>query len=146
MGSIAHILLRGGEFMSCGDIIAIFALFISAVGVFVSVIIYLNTVNHQKKILTIQEFSKIRERYPDVSPNVTSDDNRLEYLKDMERFCVGIHNNIYDIEIVRDMSGHRLIKQYDSYMKDFVQSRRKISSTFLAYERYEETIEKLKKS
>ena len=132
--------------MSCGDIIAIFAAFISAVGVFVSAIIYLNTVNRQKKILTIQEFSKIRERYPDVSPNVASNDDRLEYLKEMERFCVGINNKIYDIEIVRDMSGHLLVKQYDSYMKDLVQSRRELRSKFSAYERYEETIEKLKKS
>ena len=77
---------------------------------------------------------------------MASNDDRLEYLKEMERFCVGINNKIYDIEIVRDMSGHLLVKQYDSYMKDLVQSRRELRSKFSAYERYEETIEKLKKS
>lgn len=131
--------------MSCGDIIAIFASFISAVGVFVSVIIYLNTVNNKKKILTIQEFSKIREKYPNMSSKYANNNERLEYLKEMERFFVGIHYKIYDIEIVKDMSGHLLVKQYDSYMKDLVQSRRELKSKFSAYEQYEETIKKIRK-
>lgn len=128
--------------MSCGDISAIL---ISAVGILFSLITCCKTVNREKKILTIQEFSKIREKYPNMSSKYANNNERLEYLKEMERFCVGIHYKIYDIEIVKDMSGHLLVKQYDSYMKDLVQSRRELRSKFSAYEQYEETIKKIRK-
>ena len=131
--------------MSCDNVIAIIAIVVSVCGVFVSAIIYLHTVNREKKILTIKEFMKIREKYPNLSSEHVTDEVRLEYLKEMERFCVGIFNNIYDIKIITDMSGHLLVKQYDSYMKDFMLSRRKNKSETWKYKRYEETIQKIKK-
>ena len=132
--------------MNCEEIVSIVAIVISVCGIFISAVIYLHTVNREKKILTIKEFSKIREKYPNVSPNCASDTDRLEYLKEIERFCVGIHHKIFDIQIITDMSGHYLVKQYDSHMKDFMLSRRKSESETWKYNRYEETIKIIKKN
>ena len=131
--------------MSCDNVIAIIAIVVSVCGVFVSAIIYLHTVNREKKILTIKEFLKIREKYPNLSSDYVTDEVRLDYLKEMERFCVGVDNNIYDLKIITDMSGHLLVKQYDSYMEDFILSRRKGESEHWKYNRYEDTIKKIKK-
>jgi len=130
--------------MSCEEIVAIIAIVVSACGILISAVVYLHTVNREKKILTIKEFSRIREKYPNVSPDNVSDDVRLEYLKEIERFCVGIHHKIYDIQIIADMSGHFLVKQYDSHMEEFMLSRRKSESETWKYKRYEETIRIIK--
>ncbi len=62
MGSIAHILLRGGgEFMSCGDISAIL---ISAVGILFSLITYCKTVNREKRFLQHKNFQKLEKGIP----------------------------------------------------------------------------------
>ena len=61
----------------------------------------------------------------------------------MELFCVGISEGIYDLDIVRKMSGNMLVKQYDKYMRSFMLTKRKHKKS---YENYEKVMEKLKNS
>lgn len=134
--------------MSCGDYIALLAVFINIVGILVSAAIYAKTVKREQKIITLNEFSRIREQYPNLSPkapNPVSDSERKNYLREMERFCVGVNSNVYDFHIIRKMSGHLLIKQYDSYLLEFLTDLRSQSDEDWKYCQYEEFINKLKK-
>ena len=83
-----------------------------------------------------------------MSPNAnsaTTDKDRLDYLKEMERFCTGINNNIYDLNIISQMSGNLLITQYDHYMRDIINKRREPIYGEWKYIQYEKVINKLKK-
>ena len=53
------------------------------------------------------------------------DHQKLEYLNELEYFSVGVNQKIYDIDVVIKMSGHRLIRQYDNWMRSFIDDRRK---------------------
>ncbi len=132
--------------MSCETIIAFITLGINTVGIFFSVLIYHHTVKKERKINTINEFSKIRDRFPNMSPlakNPVSDEDRLEYLKEMERFSVGVNNKIYDLKILQKTSGHLLINQYNNYLRDLINNRRHKDSETWKYCEYEELISKL---
>lgn len=117
----------------------------------IAVLTYRNSVERQKKQDTIREFSKIREKYPNLSPkahNPVSDDVRIEYLKEMERFCTGVLIKLYDIHVVDKMVGSMLITQYDSYMKDFIDKRKnktiQKANPNDIYKQYKGVIENLK--
>lgn len=47
------------------------------------------------------------------------------------------------MDIVRKMSGHMLVRQYDKYMRNFMLTKRKHKKS---YENYEKVMEKLKRS
>jgi len=82
-----------------------------------------------------------------MSPNAnsaTTDKERLDYLKEMERFCTGVNNKIYDLNIISQMSGNLLIKQYDHYMYDIINQRRESIYEEWKYIQYEKVIRKLK--
>lgn len=53
-----------------------------------------------------------------------SDDVRVEYLKEMERFCTGVNIGLYDIHVVDKIAGTMLITQYDKYLKAFIGNRK----------------------
>lgn len=116
-----------------------------------SAITYHNSVSRNRKIETLKELSLIRERYPNVSPNAPNpvdEATRTEYLKAMERFCTGVNLNLYDIEVVKNISGQMLVKQYKDYMGSFVAEKREKSKTIPPedlYCQYEAVIKKLKK-
>ena len=65
--------------------------------------------------------------------------NELEYL------AIGISKKIYDIEIVYNMSGSRLIDQYDTWARSFIKQRKtKYPEKRKIYSDYEEMIKSLK--
>lgn len=129
---------------------AIVAAVAAVAGVFVSAITYRNSVSRNRKIETLKEFSSIRERYPNVSPDApqpVNDATRTEYLKAMERFCTGVNLGLYDIEVVKNISGQMLVTQYENYMGNFVAEKREKSKTIPPedlYCQYEDVIKKLK--
>lgn len=132
--------------MTVGDYVAIIALIINITGVLTTVGIYSHTVKQNRKLITITDFSKIREKYPNVSPKAicpVSDEERLKYLREMERFCTGVNSKIYDFDTINQTSGHLLIKQYDDYMRDIINQRRKSADETWKYFQYEEVIKKL---
>lgn len=93
----------------------------------IAVLTYRSSVRRQKKQDTIREFSAIREKYPNLSPksySPVSDDVRVEYLKEMERFCTGVNIGLYDIHVVDKIAGTMLITQYDKYLKAFIGNRK----------------------
>lgn len=91
----------------------------AVIGAIISVSVYGNTVKREKKILTIETFSKIREKYK----KEISENDRTKFLKEMEFFCVGINEGIYDINIIKKMSGKLLLEQYDG-MKPYIKERK----------------------
>lgn len=129
---------------------------VSAIGTvsaaIIAVLTYRASVKRQRKQDTIREFSAIREEYPNLSPkapNPVSDEERIKYLKEMERFCTGVNVGLYDICVVNKMAGAMLITQYDSYMKGLIQGRKKRTKQNAdendIYSEYTEFIERLRK-
>ncbi len=107
-------------------------------------------VNRDRKMNTIKHLSEIRIKYPNITDSRLKhlakgkgENIRLQYLNEMEFFCVGISEGIYDLDIVRKMSGNMLVKQYDKYMRNFMLTKRKHKKS---YENYEKVMEKLKNS
>lgn len=107
-------------------------------------------VNRDRKMNTIKHLREIRMKYPNITDsklkhlaNEKVKNIRLQYLNEMEFFCVGISEGIYDLDIVRKMSGNMLVKQYDKYMRSFMLTKRKHKKS---YENYEKVMEKLKNS
>lgn len=113
---------------------------VPVISAIITVRIYRHTVNRESKILTLEHLSQIREKYPNKVPAR----QRLEYLRDMEFFCTGINEGIYDIRIVKKMSGRRLLRQYDSYMRNYITLRRKASTSDESWMEYECVMEKLR--
>ena len=130
---------------------------LSAVGTIlaaaIALVTYRNTVNRKKNLDTIQMFSAIREKYPDLSQtnsnvisNLPLDQDRLTYLKEMERFCTGINCKLYNVRIIDIMAGKMLITQYKDYMQEEIRNRRKRSRNAHPqdlYREYERMIQKL---
>ncbi|MFT3952741.1 MAG: hypothetical protein QM689_12535 [Oscillospiraceae bacterium] len=103
-------------FTTIGSIATVF-------GVLATVCTYRSSTIRQSKLATIEEYTRIRDKYPNLSPkaSVTVDDaTRLDYIKEMERFCTGINLKIYDIKTLNKMSGARLTTQYE-YLKDLIE-------------------------
>ena len=127
------------------QILSILAELAAVIGAVISVFVYYDTVKRERKITTLQAYAELRDKYP---PNIETldDDQKLAYLKDLEFFCTGINEGVYDIHILKKMCGKRLIRQYDNVMKAFVEHRREISATgSKAWIEYEKTVLRLKK-
>lgn len=129
---------------------------IGAVGTILAAIIavltYRSSVKRQKKQDTIREFSRIREKYPNLSskaPNPVLDEERIKYLKEMERFCTGVNIGLYDIHVVDKMAGTMLITQYDNYMDRLIKERKdktiQNANPDNIYYEYADLIKKLRK-
>lgn len=127
------------------EIVSFLADLAAVAGALVSVGVYYDTVNRDRKISTIAKYSELREKFP-ANIEDLDEDGKLAYLKELEFFCTGINERVYDLRILRKMCGKRLIRQYDSVMKDFVEERRRVSQTASrAWTEYETTILHLKK-
>lgn len=127
------------------EIVSFLADLAAVAGALVSVGVYYDTVNRDRKISTIAKYSELREKFP-ANIEDLDEDGKLAYLKELEFFCTGINERVYDLRILRKMCGKRLIRQYDSVMKDFVEERRRVSQTASrAWTEYEATILHLKK-
>lgn len=127
---------------------------VGAVGTVFAAIIaawtYRSSVKRQRKQDTIREFSAIREKYPNLSPkahNPVSDEVRIAYLKEMERFCTGVNIGLYDIHVVERMAGTMLTTQYDNYLDALVKERKKTVQNANAddiYREYKEFIKQIR--
>lgn len=117
---------------------------LAAVGSFVgSLVVYKRSVNRECKLETLRKLTELRMKYP--SMDEISYDDRLDYIKELEFFAIGINQKIYDLEIVNKMSGSRLISQYDIALEEIVKQRRKGKEESTAYIGYEQMIEQLRK-
>lgn len=90
---------------------------ISIVSVVISVKTYYDNYNKQKKIDTLNLLSEIRVEYP--SFNTLSNERKLEYMQKMEFLALGVHEGIYDIDIVKKMSRKRLLSQYEEVIAKY---------------------------
>ena len=90
---------------------------ISIVSVVISVKTYYDNLNKQRKIDTLNVLSSIRVEYP--SFNMLSNERKLEYMQKMEFLALGVHEGIYDIDIVKKMSRKRLLSQYEEVVAKY---------------------------
>lgn len=108
-------------------------------GALIAAYVYWHTVRRDKKIETIKKLSELRDKYP----QKVSNDDILNYLRDMEYFCTGINEGIYDLKIVKKMSGKRLLRQYDEYIQATIAARREQRDSEIIWKEYEEVMQKL---
>ena len=96
------------------------------IGIITSIVVSATThhaiLKRDKKINTIRELGLIRNAYPTMRKKGASE--KVAYLRAMEFFCLGVLEDVFDLEIVIKMSGHFLKKQYQEYMRDFAFSKR----------------------
>ena len=117
---------------------------LAAVGSFVgSIIVYKRSVNRECKLETLRKLTELRMKYP--SMEEISNNDKLDYIKELEFFATGINQKIYDIKIVTKMSGSRLISQYEIAFEEIVKQIRNGKEDSTAYIEYEQMIEQLRK-
>lgn len=110
--------------------------------VIASVWVHRSTLRRSKKLETIKKLSKLRDDYPELDE--LTYEEKFNYLKELEFFCTGINEKIYDIHILKKMSGKLFLSQYRNVMRDFIAERRSQSSTAKnAWKEYEAVIMKL---
>lgn len=93
----------------------------------IAVITYRDSVIRACKLETIKEFSRIRMKYPNMSRKAKepgSEEIVTAYLRELERFCTGVLEGVYDIDIVATIAGSLLVSQYDDFMKKLIEKRR----------------------
>ena len=105
------------------DVVEIAANIAAVAGSVISACVFKHSIKRERQILTIKTFSKFRQKFPKEIVKM-SNDERKDYLREIEFFCLGINNKIYDFDTLRKMSGKRLLSQYKK-MKYFVNIRRK---------------------
>ena len=123
--------------------VEIIAIIVAVMGVIVSALIYAHTVRRERKLDTMREFSRIREKFPEVLQLDSQEKEIMQYLTEMERFCTGVNLNLYDWKIINKMSGNRLISQYRGFTKEFIKSRPDLSDGSRPYSEYTTLMEKL---
>lgn len=115
----------------------------AAVAIIISIALYRHGLNRERRTDTLKSLSEIRRQY--FNTKTLDDKEKLKYLNELEYFATGINEKIYDIRIVKKMSGSRLIKQYDNWAADFIQVRKSQFGNNRAYLEYENMIKRLKK-
>ena len=115
----------------------------ATVAIMVSIILYRHGLNRERRTDTLKSLARIRRQYFNTK-NLDSK-QKLKYLNELEYFATGVNEKIYDIKIVKKMSGSRLIKQYDNWAADFIKDRKKSSENSRTYYEYEKMIKKLKR-
>ena len=127
------------------EIISFLADLAAVVGALISVLVYYDTVSRDRKASTIDHYAELRDKYPQLIEEFT-EEQKFAYLKDLEFFCTGINEGIYDLRVLKRMCGKRLIRQYDNVMHAYIEQRRQQSATGKkAWVEYEKTILRLKK-
>ena len=93
------------------DICQIVTAIVAVAGFILSVFVYKNTLNRERRLDTLRTLSELRVKYPNTER--MSEEKSSEYIKALEFFATGVNQEIYDIKIVKKMSGNRLVKQYN---------------------------------
>lgn len=94
----------------------------AVVAIIISIMLYRHGLKRERKTDTLRVFSEIRKKY--YNTKTLDEKEKLMYLNELEYFATGVNENIYDIRIVKKISGGRLIKQYENWIADFIQIRR----------------------
>ena len=123
------------------EVISIIADLAAIGSLIVAVCVHRQIVSRDCKRETIAEFNKIRDKYHDINYS-SSDEEKKAYLTELERFCVGINQGIYDLDILAKMSKTLLLSQY-AYLKNFVTERRDALDQETAYSEYVVIMKKL---
>ena len=128
----------------CTSIAEIVSALAAVIALMITVLIYWHGLRREIKLDTIRAFSEIRKKY--YTTRSLNTHQKLEYLNDLEFFAIGVDKKVYDINIVAQMSGHRLIWQYDNWIKAFIDERNeKHSSSHKAYSDLEQMMNKIEK-
>ena len=115
----------------------------AAIAIIISIALYKHGLNRERRTDPLKSLSEIRRHYSNT--NALDDKEKLKYLNELEYFASGVNEKIYDIRIVKRMSGSILIKQYEKWGADFIQVRRNQFGHNKAYLEYEKMINRLKK-
>lgn len=75
----------------------------AAVAVVISIAIYRHGLNRERRTDTLKNLSEIRRQY--FNTKTLDDKEKLKYLNELEYFATGVNEKIYDIKIVKKMSG-----------------------------------------
>lgn len=109
------------------------------IGAIISVCTYRHSVRKEARLSTMKAYSKIRSKYLDE----ISKKEIKGYLREMEFFCLGINNKVYDFKTLRRMSGRRLYKQYQNQIKPYIELRRTKDTAKNSWYEYERVMRKL---
>lgn len=125
------------------SIIELASIFISVLALAFSIYTYLHGLNRERTLDTINAFSAIRLKY--YRWDDLNNEQRARYMSELEFFAAAANKGMYDIGIVKTMSGIRMVKLYDRYLQSYISESRTKHNNPNYYSELEEMIEKLRK-
>ncbi len=104
------------------------AILISAVSVLVAVATFLISFYQNRKVETIKALNEIFDFYYCSLRDKTMHDDYKEYVKYMsqvDRFAVAVNERLYDKKLVKKRAGIFFANQYEGFMKEIRDQRRR---------------------
>lgn len=120
------------------------SIFISLLALTLSIYTYFHGLNRERTLDTISAFSNIRLKY--YRWNDLNNEQRARYMSELEFFATAANKGMYDINIVKTMSGTRMVKLYDRYLQSYTSESGTKYNNPNYYSELEEMIEKLRKN
>ena len=105
----------------------VLATFISALSVIVAAVTFIINFRRTKKVETLQAIDEIFESYYQLSKKDVNSHyfEYVKYMSKVERFAAAVNAGIYDEKLVHNRTSIMFRKQYNDFMKDIIQQRRK---------------------
>ena len=100
---------------------------VSAIAVIVTVVTFLINFIRTKKVETMQEIDKIFDLRDKLSGEDTNKNylELVDYMRSVERFAIGVNEKLYYKSLVKKQLSIVLKKQYQTFMKELIDQRRK---------------------
>ena len=129
--------------MSIGDIISLVGVLVAIVALVITIVIYMKEMKRTKRVETHREINELFDFYHNMNDKKNYQE-RVHFMSKIDRFAVPVNEKLFDIEIVKRRASKFLIDQYNDYMKEYIEQRRKQFKDDKYYENIEELISKLK--
>lgn len=120
---------------------------LSAVSILVGVITFLIHFVRTKKVETMKEIDKIFELSDELKGKTVRNnyEDYVAYMREVERFAIGVNEKLYYRCMVKRQVSILLCNQYDDFMKDIINQRRKQFKRTSYYQNIEKLIDKIRK-
>lgn len=120
---------------------------LSAISIMVAVITFLVNFVRTKKVETMREIDKLFELSGELKGKTVRDDYQdyVAYMREVERFAIGVNEGLYYRSVVSRQASILLFNQYDNFIREIIEQRRKQFKRADYYQNIEKLMHRIKR-
>ena len=120
---------------------------LSAISIMVAVITFLFNFVRTKKVETMREIDKLFELSGELKGKTVRDDYQdyVAYMREVERFAIGVNEGLYYRSVVSRQASILLFNQYDNFIREIIEQRRKQFKRADYYQNIEKLMHRIKR-